>query len=202
MSLSCPCNVQTPSLRRKLVQLFNTDPSPFPDHPVEVGKLGNSQRLSSVVQSRLWAMMQRKLYDGTAAQKLWRQTSTNERLDNDDDEFEDILRAMGEKDAWQAGRQAGRGVRDDLSGDGMLFTDDEADELLLGEENDWNDSDLKRRAIELETDEMLFASEWGGADEDEDMLLLDSDRGGIQEAEDDDRDILLPEAIDVDEMLI
>jgi hypothetical protein len=41
-----------------------------------------------------------------------------------------------------------------------------------------------------------------GADEDEDMLLLDSDRGGIQEAEDDDRDILLPEAIDVDEMLI
>jgi hypothetical protein len=34
------------------------------------------------------------------------------------------------------------------------------------------------------------------------MLLLDSDRGGIQEAEDDDRDILLPEAIDVDEMLI
>jgi hypothetical protein len=147
-------------------------------------------------------MMQRKLYDGTAAQKLWRQTSTNERLDNDDDEFEDILRAMGEKDAWQAGRQAGRGVRDDLSGDGMLFTDDEADELLLGEENDWNDSDLKRRAIELETDEMLFASEWGGADEDEDMLLLDSDRGGIQEAEDDDRDILLPEAIDVDEMLI
>jgi hypothetical protein len=109
--------------------LFNTDPSPFPDHPVEVGKLGNSQRLSSVVQSRLWAMMQRKLYDGTAARKLWRQTSTNERLDNDDDEFEDILRAMGEKDAWQAGRQAGRGVRDDLSGDGMLFTDDEADDL-------------------------------------------------------------------------
>jgi hypothetical protein len=107
-------------------------------------------------------MMQRKLYDGTAARKLWRQTSTNERLDNDDDEFEDILRAMGEKDAWQAGRQAGRGVRDDLSGDGMLFTDDEADDLLLGEENDWNDSDLKRRAIELETDEMLFDSEWGG----------------------------------------
>ena len=68
--------MQGPGLRRKLVEL-----SKVPVDDQSASTEGSVERLSSVVQTRVWSMMQRALFDPSAARKL-----RMERVDTVDEE--------------------------------------------------------------------------------------------------------------------
>ncbi|KAH7305079.1 hypothetical protein BKA65DRAFT_203760 [Rhexocercosporidium sp. MPI-PUGE-AT-0058] len=194
LSISLPRTVQTPSLRRKLVQLSNMNVSQF-QNSQDLGQVGTTERLSSVVQLRIWEMMQRKLFDKSAERRLWRQARAGEEEAEDD--FEDILETSdGGGLKWETG--AGQG----FSHAEMLFwDDDDDDDLLLGDDNAYCEIDWERRAIEQYTDEMLLDDVWSDnwRDGREEMLLEDSDHDNLENGEE--RSILLFEESD-DEMLL
>ncbi|OWP01689.1 hypothetical protein B2J93_2402 [Marssonina coronariae] len=179
VSVSWPAHVQTPSLRRKLLRLSDLDPSPFLAYPIRREGSSTSDRLSAVVQSRLWAMMQKKVYDKSGGRTLWRQ-ATEVMTGRSDDEENDSLE---EKITWLEEYER---KMETVDPDELLFTDDDEDDDVLMHDRD--EDGWERRAIESETNEMLFGSEQaddgdvlltrgpdilaGGQRDDVDMLLL------------------------------
>ncbi|KAJ5051428.1 uncharacterized protein L3040_001207 [Drepanopeziza brunnea f. sp. 'multigermtubi'] len=196
LSTSLPHNIQTPSLKRKLLQLSSCDPSYFYGRSNDCGEPGALERLSFVTQTRLWAMIQRKIYDTTAATKLWRQTLSDESLHKDSD-FEDLFGSIGGQDRVVSD------LGDSFTDDGMLFTDDEDDESLLLDKEVGEDSDWERRAIEFETDEMLLSADQQEADEDGNGMYLINEIGlWVRKNKEDDTDMLLGDGGDGDDMLL
>ncbi|KAL2073906.1 hypothetical protein VTL71DRAFT_11232 [Oculimacula yallundae] len=160
-------NVQTPSLRRKLLQLSNASPSSIPNLGYNLDQLGAGERLSSVVQSRLWEMMQRNLFDNAAGRRLWRQEHMGEKGGYDN--FEDMVETHDD-DELKVKTGDGEGADDS-----MLFPGVEDDELLLGDEDYCYDADWEQRAIEDDIEDMLLSAEWNRSQIEEEMLLEDSD---------------------------
>ncbi|CAL3971221.1 unnamed protein product [Diplocarpon coronariae] len=179
VSVSWPAHVQTPSLRRKLLRLSDLDPSPFLAYPIRRGGSSTSDRLSAVVQSRLWAMMQKKVYDKSGGRTLWRQATEVMTGRSDDEENY----SLEEKVTWLEEYER---KMETVDPDELLFTDDDEDDDVLMHDRD--EDGWERRAIESETNEMLFGSEQaddgdvlltrgpdilaGGQRDDVDMLLL------------------------------
>ncbi|KAK0106800.1 hypothetical protein ONS95_003522 [Cadophora gregata] len=152
LCVSMPQNVQTPSLRRKLFQLSSLESSQLPDPSSQSGKPGTVQRLSSVVQSRLWGMMQRKLFDKAAGRRLWRRSTPGDEDEKSD--VEDMFAAVEDGNNLKMDEDNG------MSEEEMLFGDDEDDDLLLDDDNDQYNADWERRAIEDKTDDMLLGDDW------------------------------------------
>ncbi|CZT44860.1 uncharacterized protein RSE6_16063 [Rhynchosporium secalis] len=168
VSVSMPRNVQTPSLRRKLLQISNMELSPLLTTNSGTGQPGTGERLSSVVQSCLWEIMQRKLFDRSAGRRLWRPEVTGGA--NSDEEFEDMLEIFddNELDTEFEAR------KENLDSEEMLFWDDEDEKLLLDNDEDSYDVDWEQHAIEEVTDEMLLGDEWScNRHHDEGSMLLD-----------------------------
>jgi len=165
---SMPRNLQTPSLRRKLLQISNLKLPHSSDSDDQLGKPGTAQRLAAVVQTRLWGMMQRKLFEKAAGKRLWRTTTQGDK--DEESHFEDML-ATGED-----GKNLILDEIDGMSDEEILFADDEDDDLLLGNDEYQFDEDWERRAIENETEDMLPGGEWHQkwAETHEEMLLGDS----------------------------
>ncbi|PVH81768.1 hypothetical protein DL98DRAFT_570905 [Cadophora sp. DSE1049] len=165
LSASMPQNIQTPSLRRKLLQLSNLGPSQFPDPNSHAGHPGTGERLSSVVQSRLWSMMQRKLFETAAGQRNWRPSTQGDG--DEESDFEDMLATIEDEPQFKIDGDDG------ISDDEMLFADDENDDLLLSDEYDHFNADWQRHAIEDEIEDMLLGDDWPQhlADSHEEMML-------------------------------
>ncbi|PBP16804.1 putative BEL1-like homeodomain protein 8 [Diplocarpon rosae] len=179
VSVSWPAHVQTPSLRRKLLRLSDLNPSPYPAYPTKSGEPGTRDRLLAVVQSRLWAMMQKKVYDKSGGRKLWRHTIERETGGSDAEEEDNLEEKFSSLEEFDR-------KMDIIDSDAMLFNDyDEDDDLLMG---NIDEDDSERHAIESETYEMLFGSEEA---DDEDVLLMRSPEILAGEQTDDDRDMLL-----------
>ncbi len=166
ISTSWPKNVQSPNLKRKLLQLATLSPSLTKDaHGSEENE--TNQRLSAVVQSHLWEVMRKKLYDPAIARRLWRQGEIRPDAIEEEEDFEDLIETECERDG---------GEDEDLLGD--LADDDEFNDLLADEGDDLleylEDSERERLAVERETDEMLFGNEWDETISEEDILLLET----------------------------
>jgi hypothetical protein len=177
-------NCQGPGLRRNLAALANAEVSELDDVYREgSGQHGSVERLSAVVQTRLWGTMQRKLFDPAVARKLQCEGSNMDRRVDQEElgEDEDLLAPSDiEKEldsrrrmSIDLGELIGNEFMDD---DGLLFVDENRDveqEGLL----DYFD-EMERLAVERQTDEMLF---WdGGGDHHDDgdsdrILLFDSE---------------------------
>ncbi len=124
------------------MQLATSSPSSLATDAQGSEESGASERLSVVVQGRLWATMQSKLYDPATARKLWQQSEVEPGTIGEQEEFEDLVEMKGEMDIDQD---------EDLLGD---LADDNFDDLLECLE------ERERLAVERETDEMLFGNGW------------------------------------------
>lgn len=193
LSISLPRNVQTPSLKRKLFRLACHDPLPFSGHSVGIGESGTADRLSSVIQAKLWAMTQRKVYDKVAGHKVWRQALQEGSQDKHSD-FQDLF------DTLEENSQTRRDIEHLPDDEIMLFSDQDDDSVLL---EDGEDADGEKRATELETDEMLFGSDGLALDYADGEMLVAGDCGvPVSQPEDEERDMLWIEGEEEDSMLM
>ena len=127
MSLSWTNNAQSPSLRRKVAQLEITPPSTFSsnidhfyDEAASVGKLG------AIIQTILWAMMQKKLYDPLAARRNLGKSIENSAKSLDEDLIMDTP-----QDQFNDGFEMLSDV-DDVE---TRLTEQETEETLLSKSN-------------------------------------------------------------------
>jgi hypothetical protein len=164
------------------------------DNPDGAGEAESSGRLAAVVQARLWGMMQRKLYDPSAARKMLRKSSEEHIAKVDEageDECPNLLGTLEEDD--EAGFV-------DLIGN---VGGDDFEHLLMGDEDDeglldfLEDSERERMAIAQETEEMLFGNEWDESDEDDLLFQNENDNRNTGEEE-----LLLDGGSDNDSMLV
>lgn len=180
-------NVQGVVLRQKLVALSNAKVSEYHDGD---GEDGSAERLVSVVQARLWRMLQRTLYDEDAAKKLWKknkgQGAENPNMEAKESGDEDLLgENRGEKTINTKADRFADCIREDFMDDNeeLLFED-----LLAGGIDRESDDglldyfeDQERLAIEAETEGMLFGSGrdrrlCNAADDEDELLLLGDGR--------------------------
>jgi len=170
-------NVQSPTLRQKLILLSESKTSEFADDDLSRdGEKGSCQRLSAVVQSRLWAIMQQELYDPLAA---WRLKPTSANTDSEEEE-EDLLEMfnIADTNSSEPMNDPKPSTEDEESDFDDLLADEWDD--LLGEDRDEDEMLLfdiereERLAIEQGNDEMLFRS-GVRQNEDDGELLLDNE---------------------------
>lgn len=178
-------NVQGAGLRRKLAALSNAKVSEYNDGD---GKEDSAERLLSVVQGRLWKMMQTGLYDEGAVKKLWRKDggddTGNSNSNEEGCEDEDLLGENGGYENIDREGNLENYIEEELM-------DDEKEPVFEDLLRDYEDRDSddglleyleeqQRLAVEAETDEMVFGSgsEGGRCDEveEEELLLLGDGR--------------------------
>jgi hypothetical protein len=162
-------NVQGPGLRRKLMALSEGGVSELND---DMHSKGSTERMTVVVQSRVWAMVQRVLLDSRNAKKLkWEKSPLGpEGLKN------------GTEEAWDdGGEDLLGGATTEMTDDFAFAFDDDGSpfiDLLLGNPEPGDDEGLlsyleerERIEVELETDEILFGSKLEDGDMDDCLLL-------------------------------
>jgi hypothetical protein len=155
-------SVQGVVLRRRLIALSNAKVSEF--HHGD-GEGGSTERLMSVVQGRLWRMMQRTLHDEEAVKKLWKNHegagTENANMNEEMCEDEDLL---GENGSLENSDMKADHL-EDYTGEEFMDEDEELlfGDLLVGGEDQESDDGLldyleeqERLAVEAETEEMLF----------------------------------------------
>jgi hypothetical protein len=171
-------NWNSPELRSKLAGLSRQNPSDL--HEDGLGETVQS-RLHSIIQRRIWAMMQRKLFDPTAAGKLrWESPSSRSTEEPRVEADEDLLGGGKENDT-DSGMMIGEDELNEyefpdvdtedsfqnvladasfLSEDGMLLTATEHQTMWDTEEMLFGDGE---REIDLFSDDedesMIFGSE-------------------------------------------
>jgi hypothetical protein len=141
-----------------------------------------AERLASVVQARLWAMMQRKLYNSAAAKVAFNprpSEKTTAEVKEVGEDY-DLLDEMGDNSESLGGKSMIDDLEDFMKDE---FGDAEEFEDLLGVDDTVDDdllayfeaSERERLDVEHKTDEMLFGSscddDW--EEDDMDMLLLE-----------------------------
>ncbi len=139
---------------------------------LEEGEAGAPTRLAAVVQSRLWGMMQRKLYDPSDAAKIWRK-STLPADSVEEDECPDLLELSGEPEVFGDQKTS---KLDDFDEDGVY----EFEDLLSTDDDDLLEymEERERLSVERETEEMLLGSGWAeDARDEDDVCLLEGDDG-------------------------
>lgn len=182
-SSSWPRNVQSPILRQKLIRLANSPSSALEQNDEEAVEEVTTDRLASVVEARLWSMMQQKLYDPIAARLLFNPRSSDKVTAEPDmvEEEIDLLDELRDNSTPL--------VRESMMEDLENFIkeefrdEDEFEDLLGGSSNEEDDLlgyldawERERLEVEQETDEMLFGNSgiiedyWEHGDE---MLLLE-----------------------------
>ena len=169
--------MQSHTLRQKLTLLSESKISKFTDDNLSRdGEKGSCQRLSAVVQSRLWVIMQQELYDPLAARRL---KSTSANTDGEEEE-EDLLKMSSTADTNSD--EPMNGPKPSIKDEESEFDDLLASQWddLLGEDRDEDEMLLfdtergERLVIEQGNDDMLFRS-GNPEDDDDDELLLDNE---------------------------
>ncbi|RDW91578.1 hypothetical protein BP5796_02743 [Coleophoma crateriformis] len=160
-------NAQSPSLRQKLLQLADSVPSHSNENNSGLGATGATDRLTSVVQSRLWTMMQRKLYDPSAARHLRLSVHRDWQAEPEAADFEDLL----QNDT--ASQDADTCLEDEEDSASSVFHDvladfeyDEEVDLLAAQE------EKERQSTERETDIMLVDEQNMDHEDDENDILF------------------------------
>jgi hypothetical protein len=173
-------NCQGPGLRATLIELSNSTP-PVSDYGniAEAGVQGSVERLSAVVQGRMWRMMHKKLSDAAICRKItWESVDPTRIIDAEDAVTdEDLLgsrRAEGQKGIYLSpGKDLQECITDGyIDGDDLLLFDAMSDDEGLLSYFD----EMEKLEVEKQTDEMLFGSENCEDEGDtEIVLLLDGD---------------------------
>lgn len=184
ISGSWPVNAQGAGLNKKLSLLAHS--TIIGEEDCLQGEVTSLERLSRAVQSRLWGMMHRKMFDTVAVKKLWSgenkayggdpdilmELHNNERLD-EGHQIYNVESFAEEELEWQ--------VVDEF--EDLLLSDDE--EGLLSYLEQLN-AENERLEIERETDEMLLGCGWSkdeGSDQEE--MLLGGDQSSVLGSEGD-----------------
>ncbi|TGO34990.1 hypothetical protein BHYA_0174g00150 [Botrytis hyacinthi] len=204
MMTSLARNAQTPGLRQKLEQIANMPTSEFVNENTDEemhGELGSEKRLTAVVKARLWSMMQRTLYDLSAARQTINKRSTSEDIVIAEgiDEYENLLDSfvddadvqnssmLDDKFRWTPDNDNEISVFDNILNDDEGVPDYEFDDLLLEDDDDayvslLSGEEMERLAIESESEEMFFGHCWQLEDEEQyDDLLLVVEGSGYDE---------------------
>jgi hypothetical protein len=158
-----PEHLQPPFLKEKMAQLAAMPISPIPGYDTSPS-MDTNEHITRVVETRLFTMMQQKLYDPIATRKVWKKAKDEidhegPRDENEDPELLDLDESPAGNNEW-----------DDLLA--RFTSDEEFNDLLFGEDEGDEDDDLldeaerERLEIERQTDEMLFG-DGGYKDEDE-----------------------------------
>ncbi|RDW60689.1 hypothetical protein BP6252_12072 [Coleophoma cylindrospora] len=160
-------NAQSPSLRQKLFQLADSVPSHGNESNRGLGATGATDRLTSVVQLRLWTMMQRKLYDPSAARHLRLSDHHSCQSEPEAANFEDLLQNH------KASKDSDTCLEDEEDSASSVFHDgladfeyDEEVDLLAAQE------EKERQSTERETDIMLFDEQSTDHEDDESDILF------------------------------
>ncbi|KAH8685414.1 hypothetical protein BGZ60DRAFT_395144 [Tricladium varicosporioides] len=169
LSITLPRNAQSPMLRSNLLMLAQSEKSAIPNIDRECWGRGSVQRLAAVVQTRLWAMMHKQIYDPSAARKLaWESI-----IDGDVDE----TNGRGENQFYpRIGRSTTAKSKLGTNKTGEKDTDEFRD-LFGADEEDllayFDESEIERMEIEQGTDEMLLGAgcDGGGKEMDNEILL-------------------------------
>lgn len=157
-------NVQGVGLRQKLVALSNSKVSEYHEGNSEDGSVG---KLAAVVQGRLWTMMQKALYDESAAKKLWRKEADldAESTNTSEEGYED--EGMLSKNEGEQHVDGKERDLDDHAGENSMDDDDLFNDILKRKEDRGSNDGLldyfgeqERLAVETETEEMLFGSDF------------------------------------------
>lgn len=172
-------NCQGPGLRAKLLELSNL-PSPGSSfgHATQSGETGSVERLSAVVQSRVWSMMQRKLSDPSMVGKLqWESVDHGGILDGEDPAMYEDLLASADMDAQNEMVNGVSGGLEQFITDGYM---DEEELLLFDQMSDDEGllsyfDEMEKIEVEKQTDEMLLGSEEYEDEDSDEVLLLDGD---------------------------
>jgi len=148
---------------------------------------GTVERLGTVVQGRVWAMMQRKLFDAGAARKLkWRNPQDEDGEEVEGVEDDDLL---GENTDNTLGEDMPyTDEMTEMIGDEFMDHDEEFlfEDLIFGTQTAEDGDDLlhyfeeqERREVDMETDEMLFGSDadCDGSDGNDELVL--GETGGM-----------------------
>jgi hypothetical protein len=171
-------NWNSPELRSKLAGLSRQNPSDL--HEDGLGETAQS-RLHSIIQRRIWAMMQRKLFDPTAAGKLRWESPSSRSTEEPRVEVDEDLLGGGKENDTDSGMMIGEDEFNEyefpdvdtedsfqnvladasfLSDDGMLLTATEHQTMWDTEEMLFGDGE---REIDLFSDDedesMIFGSE-------------------------------------------
>lgn len=166
ISASILCNAQSPILKEKLAKLAELTPSTASLHDDLSSAHTKDERLFSTLQSRLWAMMQKTLFDTAAVRHLWR-TNLKEHNEGEDEEFTDLLRqGMDTRDREVGGVSAGNEFDDFFDDD-----DDDDDDFMEYLEG----TAMEQLEIERETEEMLLGDMTFEEVEEDELLLVGSE---------------------------
>lgn len=169
-----PEHLQPPALRKRMAQLEAMPISPIPGYETNptVDALEHRTR---VVETRLFTIMQKTLYDPAATRKVWKKpkneigSNKTPSLDDSEPELLDVHED-----------QAGNSEWDDILA--RLTSDEEFNDLLLEDDDDddlLDDAERERLEIERGMDEMLFG-DGVYVDDGDDLYLLS---GGESDAE-------------------
>lgn len=167
-------NVQGKGLRVKLLDLSNMHVLRPADAVRDLPR-GSVERLTAVVQGRIWSLMQRTIFDPSSSKKLrWDDSDAGAAIEDDEEEEFDLLQEK-ESDQSPTLNRRQSGVESYM---------DEEEELLFSEL--WKEGtpesddgllsyfeEQERKAVELETDEMLFGDE--KVDKEDELLLHDEE---------------------------
>lgn len=159
---------QSPALKQKLARLSELA-KPLTPISAEDSPRNHGEALSLVLQSRLWAMMQRAHFNPSHARRLLRDKSGDGPSDEAED-FEDLFdeeqAALDDAEDDDADGEFDNLLDDDYDHDGFLdyfaeaeqerlSTEREIEEMLLGEEQD-TDQDSILFPDATEEDSFLF----------------------------------------------
>ncbi|KAG9228650.1 hypothetical protein BJ875DRAFT_547584 [Amylocarpus encephaloides] len=183
ISASWPRNVQSPTLRRKILGLSKVGCRWSQVGEDSIQDRHNPEGLANAVQSILWSMMRRKLFRISAMHSLFRKSDTRSVEIHESQVYEDkdLLEPYSVGEMVNPGdigteydpiikegdKDEVRDFNDLLAGN---ICDDGGGDLLAF----FDDVERERIQTEQETEEMLFGDAWGhasGHDSDFDMLL-------------------------------
>lgn len=180
MSSSWMRNCQGPGLRAKLLELATlTLPGSDRGLVAQSGGPSSVEKLSAVVQGRVWSMMQRKLSDPAVGKLKWETLDPSRIAEREDpDVDEDLLRSVDGDGRIDMDPIARANLKQFIEGE---YMDDDEELLLFDPMSDGEGllsyfDEMEELELQKQTDEMLFGSgEYEGEDDSEIMLLPDED---------------------------
>jgi hypothetical protein len=171
-------NCQGPGLRAKLLELENVALPELDDgHLVRSGEARLVERLSVVVQVRLWSMMHMKLSDPAITGRFQQTSFNTSAIEDEEYRSDQVLRRLGEGEVLGMEQSADRDPQEFI--ESRYMEDDEEllfiDPLAEDKEPLAYFDEMEKLDVEKQTDEMLFRSEEPEEEERSDIVLLDGE---------------------------